>query len=112
MAPGPSCSVRRPTWHAGILGFDLHSDGAFADKLWVDAPGSMYHPRISPGSSRRAGTFSRWMARKCSPCRGADAESVLAVLARVGESIDGLKLLLPHQANLRISEMIQKTLPA
>jgi len=32
----------------GILGFDLHSDGAFAESLWVDAPGSMYHPRISP----------------------------------------------------------------
>ena len=36
---GPSADAAR-----GILGFDLHSDGAFADKLWVDAPGSMYHP--------------------------------------------------------------------
>ena len=32
---------------SGILAFDLHGDGAYADKLWVDAPGSMYHPRIS-----------------------------------------------------------------
>src|SRR5438093_12446232 len=29
---------------SGILGFDLHSDGTYAEKLWVDAPGSMYHP--------------------------------------------------------------------
>src|SRR5712692_4327340 len=31
----------------GILGFDLHGDGVHAEKLWVDAPGSMYHPRVS-----------------------------------------------------------------
>jgi 3-oxoacyl-[acyl-carrier-protein] synthase-3 len=31
----------------GILAFDLHSDGAHAEKLWVDSPGSMYHPRVS-----------------------------------------------------------------
>ena len=32
------------------------------------------------------------------------------MLSGVGESIDDLKLLLPHQANLRISEMVQKAL--
>src|ERR671939_607289 len=32
----------------GILAFDLHSEGAHAEKLRVDAPGSMYHPRVSP----------------------------------------------------------------
>src|ERR671920_1364449 len=32
---------------SGILGFDLHSDGTYAEKLWVDSPGSMYHPRVS-----------------------------------------------------------------
>ena len=31
----------------GILSFDLHSEGAHAEKLWVDSPGSMYHPRVS-----------------------------------------------------------------
>src|SRR5919107_5418025 len=32
----------------GILAFDLHSEGAQAEKLWVDSPGSMYHPRVAP----------------------------------------------------------------
>ena len=31
----------------GILAFDLHGEGTQAEKLWVDAPGSMYHPRAS-----------------------------------------------------------------
>jgi 3-oxoacyl-[acyl-carrier-protein] synthase-3 len=103
---GPS-----PDGSRGILGFDLHSDGAFADKLWVDAPGSMYHPRISPALLDAGRHFLAMDGKEV--FRHAVVrmpESVLAVLAGVGESIGDLKLLLPHQANLRISEMVQKTL--
>ena len=38
-----------PSEERGLLSFDLHTDGDYAEKLWVDAPGSMYHPRISVG---------------------------------------------------------------
>ena len=103
---GPSADAVR-----GILGFDLHSDGAFADKLWVDAPGSMYHPRISTELIAEGRHFLAMDGKEV--FRHAVVrmpESVLAVLSRVGESIDDLSLLLPHQANLRISEMVQKTL--
>jgi 3-oxoacyl-[acyl-carrier-protein] synthase-3 len=37
-------------------------------------------------------------------------ESVRAVLSATGERLEDLNLLLAHQANLRISEMMQKTL--
>jgi 3-oxoacyl-[acyl-carrier-protein] synthase-3 len=37
-------------------------------------------------------------------------ESVRAVLSTAGESLRDLKLLLAHQANLRISEVMQKDL--
>jgi 3-oxoacyl-[acyl-carrier-protein] synthase-3 len=37
-------------------------------------------------------------------------ESVRAVLAATGQQLDDLKLLLAHQANLRISEVTQKSL--
>src|SRR4026207_695497 len=48
-ADGAGTVVLGPAERAdrGILAFDLHSDGGFADKLWVDAPGSMYHPRVT-----------------------------------------------------------------
>jgi len=103
---GPSSDAAR-----GILGFDLHSDGAFADKLWVDAPGSMYHPRISAELMAMGRHFLAMDGKEV--FRHAVVrmpESVRAVLSGVGESIDDLKLLLPHQANLRISEMVQKAL--
>jgi 3-oxoacyl-[acyl-carrier-protein] synthase-3 len=103
---GPSPDPAR-----GILGFDLHSDGAYADKLWVDAPGSMYHPRISPGLIAEGRHFLQMDGKEV--FRHAVVrmpESVLAVLGKVGASLGDLTLLLPHQANLRISEMVQKTL--
>ena len=95
----------------GILGFDLHSDGAWADKLWVDAPGSMYHPRITQ-EAVAAGRHLLQMDGK-EVFRQAVVrmpESVHTLLSRLGLSPADIGLLLPHQANLRISEMVQRTL--
>src|SRR5688500_18426908 len=49
-ADGAGAAVVGPTEREdqGIMAFDLHSEGAHAEKLWVDSPGSMYHPRVSP----------------------------------------------------------------
>src|SRR6185295_10669555 len=48
---GPSADER------GILAFDLHGDGTYAEKLWVDAPGSKYHPRMSVGQIEEGRQF-------------------------------------------------------
>jgi 3-oxoacyl-[acyl-carrier-protein] synthase III len=96
---------------SGILGFDLHSDGTYAEKLWVDAPGSMYHPRASHEQIEAGRQFLEMDGREV--FRHAVArmpESVRAVLAAAGHTIADLKLLLAHQANLRIAEAIQKEL--
>jgi 3-oxoacyl-[acyl-carrier-protein] synthase-3 len=95
----------------GILAFDLHSDGAFAEKLWVDVPGSMYHPRISPELIAQGRHFLDMDGKEV--FRHAVVrmpESVRAVLGRIGARLEDLALLLPHQANLRISEMVQRDL--
>jgi 3-oxoacyl-[acyl-carrier-protein] synthase-3 len=96
---------------SGILGFDLHSDGTYAEKLWVDAPGSMYHPRASHEQIEAGRQFLEMDGREV--FRHAVArmpESVRAVLAASGHTTADLKLLLAHQANLRIAEAIQKEL--
>ena len=112
-ADGAGAAVLGPTDDPGrgILGFDLHSDGAHADKLWVDAPGSMYHPRVSPKQLEEGRHFLQMDGKDV--FRHAVVrmpESVTAVLAREGLAPADLGLLIPHQANLRISEMVQKTL--
>ncbi|MEP7327149.1 MAG: beta-ketoacyl-ACP synthase III [Gemmatimonadota bacterium] len=95
----------------GLLAFDLHSEGSRAELLWVDGPGSMYHPRVSH-EHLDAGRYFLQMDGK-EVFRHAVTrmpESVLAVLAKAGLSIDQVALLIPHQANLRISEVVQKSL--
>ena len=95
----------------GILGFDLHSDGAYADKLWVDAPGSMYHPRISATHLEQGRQLLQMDGKEV--FRHAVArmpDSVRAVLAQHALTPADIKLLIPHQANLRISEMVQRNL--
>ncbi len=95
----------------GILGFDLHSDGGNAEKLWVDAPGSMYHPRVNVEQLERGQHFLRMEGREV--FRHAVVrmpESVTTLLDRLDLSTSDLSLLIPHQANLRISEAVQKSL--
>lgn len=95
----------------GILGFDLHSEGALAEKLWVDSPGSMYHPRVSPEHLQAGRQYLAMDGREV--FRHAVVrmpQSVRAVLAATGRTLDDLSLLLAHQANLRIAEVMQKDL--
>jgi 3-oxoacyl-[acyl-carrier-protein] synthase-3 len=95
----------------GILAFDLHSEGSQAEKLWVDSPGSMYHPRVSPEQLEQGRQYLEMDGKEV--FRHAVVrmpESVRAVLAATGQSLEDLDLLLAHQANLRISEMMQKNL--
>jgi 3-oxoacyl-[acyl-carrier-protein] synthase-3 len=95
----------------GILAFDLHGDGTYAEKLWVDSPGSMYHPRVSHQHIDEGRHFLEMDGKEV--FRHAVVrmpESVQAVLAATGHTMNDLSLLVAHQANLRIAEMIQKTL--
>ena len=100
-----------PSEERGLLSFDLHTDGDYAEKLWVDAPGSMYHPRISAAQLEQG---QQWLQMD-----GRDVfrhavtrmpESATAALTKAGYTWDDVNLLIPHQANLRISEAVQKSL--
>lgn len=112
-ADGAGAAVLGPSEEAdhGILGFDLHSDGNYAEKLWVDVPGSMYHPRISQAQLDEGRHFLMMDGKEV--FRHAVVrmpESVTSVLAGLGLAPADLSLLIPHQANLRISEMVQRSL--
>ncbi len=112
-ADGAGAAVLGPTDAPGrgFLGFDLHSEGQHAELLWVDAPGSMYHPRVSKemvDQGRHLLQMDGKEVFKHAVTRM--PESVLAVLGKAGATLAEMKLLVPHQANLRISEMIQKRL--
>lgn len=103
--------TRSESEECGLLAFDLHSDGAHASLLWVDAPGSMYHPRVSKeqiDGGRHFVTMDGKEVFRHAVTRM--PESVRTALGKVGLGQKDIGLLLPHQANLRISEMVQRNL--
>jgi 3-oxoacyl-[acyl-carrier-protein] synthase III len=112
-ADGAGAVVLVPTEEEGrgLLAFDLHSQGEHAELLWVDTPGCMYHPRISKEHIDQGRHFLQMDGKEV--FRHAVTrmpESVRAVLGQIGAAPADLALLLPHQANLRISEMVQREL--
>lgn len=112
-ADGAGAAIVGPTEEPdrGILTFDLHGDGAHADKLWVEEPGAILNPTISAERYAEGRYFLRMEGREV--FRHAVVrmpESVRTCLARAGLSVEQLDLLIPHQANLRIAEAVQKEL--
>jgi 3-oxoacyl-[acyl-carrier-protein] synthase-3 len=96
---------------AGILSAHLYADGNHAEELWVEVPASNKHPRLSHedlDAGRHYPSMNGRQVFKHAVTR--IAEVVHESLARNGFTIADLGCLIPHQANLRISEYVQKAL--
>ncbi|HSN91670.1 MAG TPA: beta-ketoacyl-ACP synthase III [Anaeromyxobacteraceae bacterium] len=95
----------------GVLSVHLHADGRFAQDLWTDAPGSMYHPRVQPRMLEDASVFPKMEGQKVFKHAITRMPEVMReALEANGLSPADLKLLVAHQANLRISQMVQRSL--
>ncbi|HQR29936.1 MAG TPA: beta-ketoacyl-ACP synthase III [Anaeromyxobacteraceae bacterium] len=95
----------------GVLAVELHADGRFAKDLWTDAPGSVYSPRISREMAESEAVFPHMEGQKVfKHAIVRMPEAVKSVLARTGLRTEDIKVLVPHQANLRIAEMVQRSL--
>jgi 3-oxoacyl-[acyl-carrier-protein] synthase-3 len=95
----------------GILAFDLHSQGENAEKLWAEAPSSMVRLEAWSTDIAEGRCWLQMDGREV--FRHAVLrmpESVRAVLQEAGVVMEEIKLLIAHQANLRISEAVQKEL--
>jgi 3-oxoacyl-[acyl-carrier-protein] synthase III len=95
----------------GLLAFDLHGDGSHAEKLWVEGPGCLVRPEQWPAELAEGRYWLKMDGREV--FRHAVVrmpESVRAALQRAGEAPEHIALLIAHQANLRISEAVQKEL--
>jgi len=95
----------------GVLSTHLYADGRHAEKLWVDAPGLAHDPFISAGlmeeGKHRAVMEGREVFKYASLLM---PQSVATALKANGLTPADVKLLVPHQANLRILEMVQKAI--
>jgi 3-oxoacyl-[acyl-carrier-protein] synthase III len=91
----------------GIKSIELHADGAGAKELWVEAPASAYEPRLTKEMLDEGKHFPamngkqvfRWATEKMPEV----AKSALEKAQMTAADVD---LFVPHQANLRINQMV------
>ncbi len=91
----------------GILSVHVHAEGRHARKLWIEAPGSVYRPRLTQEMLAAGLHFPQMDGRfvfKHAVTRM--PEVALEVLAHNKCSIADVDLALFHQANLRINEAV------
>jgi 3-oxoacyl-[acyl-carrier-protein] synthase-3 len=110
---GAGAVILGPTNHPGrgVLSSHLFADGRGAEKLWVDGPGLAHDPFVSE-EMLRAGLHRPVMdgreVFKSASIRM--REAVDLALRMHNLTVSDVKLLVPHQANLRIIEMLKKDL--
>lgn len=94
-----------------ILSNHLYTEGKHAKKLWCELPASKERPRITVEGMERGGHYPE-MDGKFVFRHAVDRlpEVINESLAANGYSISDLGILIPHQANLRINEFVQKKL--
>ncbi len=95
----------------GILSSHLHSEGRHARELMVEAPASIEHPRISRemldarkhlGTMNGRSVFTHAVRRF--------PEVIQEALDANGMTVSDLSVVIPHQANLRITQAVAKAL--
>ena len=95
----------------GLRALRLHADGSGARDLWLEAPASAYDPRLTPQMLDEGRHFPamngkqvfRWATEKM-------PEVVREALGDAGIGPEAIDLFVPHQANLRINQLVGQKL--
>ena len=92
----------------GLIDMDLHCDGKFAKDLWVESPGSSIFPcRVDHEMLDQGRAYPVMNGRAVFKEAVTQMHAVSQrVLDRHGYSIDEVSLFVPHQANMRINQMV------
>ncbi|HAS57453.1 MAG TPA: 3-oxoacyl-ACP synthase [Algoriphagus sp.] len=95
----------------GILSTHLHSEGKYAEELYCKDPGSSREVRLSPEMLESGSTYLRMNGN------AVFKHAVVRFMEVIQEALShnqldksAIDLLVPHQANLRISQYIQQKL--
>jgi 3-oxoacyl-[acyl-carrier-protein] synthase III len=110
---GAGAAILRPSEDPGILSTHLHSDGRYAEELYIKDPGSS-----RPNSERQPDQITDTSTYKV-VMNGNQVfkHAIVRFMEVINEALtanhlkkDDISLLVPHQANLRISQYIQEKL--
>ncbi len=77
--------------------------------LWVDKPGSMYHPMITVEDLAAGKQFPRMIGKKVfKHAVTRMPQAIMEGMIANQVKLDDIDLVIPHQANLRINEFVAK----
>ncbi len=110
---GAGVAVLGPTADSGrgVLSTHIFADGNYAELLFCDAPASARRPRLGQRDLDEGRIFPVMQGKEVFKHASTRMpESVKLALESNGLKPEDIRLLIPHQANLRISEMVQKLL--
>ncbi len=112
---GAMVLTRTEEKNKGFLAHSLHSQGKYADQLIVKYPSSAFptqryfeHLKENPDDTSHFPYMNGNFVFKHAVVRF--MEAIMEVLQKAGVSKQEIDLLIPHQANLRISQFVQKQL--
>lgn len=96
---------------AMLIDHELHADGRYAEILMVEAPASRLTPRLTPAMLEEGRHFPS-MDGKAVFKHAVEKlpKLVHSILDRNGFTLDDVALLVPHQANMRINELVARHL--
>jgi 3-oxoacyl-[acyl-carrier-protein] synthase-3 len=95
----------------GILSTHLHADGRFAEELYVRDPGSSRKDRLTKDMIDGPGIRAHMNGNIVFKHAIVKFQEVIHEALEANQlNIDAIDLLIPHQANLRISQFVQKQL--
>jgi 3-oxoacyl-[acyl-carrier-protein] synthase-3 len=91
----------------GLLSMCLHADGSGARDLWIEAPASAYQPRITQQMLDEGRQYPKmngkqvfkWAVEKM-------PEVAMEAVSKAGLKMTDIDLFIPHQANMRINQMV------
>jgi len=95
----------------GVLSWVLHGEGAHAQELWAEAPTSLVEGRISPDMLSAGRQYPRMNGRQVfKHATTRFPEVIHEALEQAGQSLEDVALVIPHQANQRISDAVAERL--
>jgi 3-oxoacyl-[acyl-carrier-protein] synthase-3 len=93
-----------------VLSTHIHADGSEAEILWTEYPASRQHPRITAEAMAERKHYPAMKGKNV--FKHAVTRMPQAIMegmqANGIKSIDQIDMMIPHQANLRINQMVAK----
>ena len=103
--------VEPSTDDRGVLSWALHSQGEHARELWAEAPTSLVPGRISAAMIEERRHFPKMNGRQVfKHATTRFPEVIREALDKAGQRLEDVALVVPHQANQRISDAVAERL--